>query len=381
MTCAIASCELIHIFSIDKCSGKLIVVKHRLRAVIFLTLLVTFVPRYFVDRNPTDRVARARVTSFDVTRECIVKFANEEKSTRKFEIYFFRNLWETEGWRSYDKQMRLGNAAVDNCSSQGLPDFYFFSLSLSLFSSSFPRFFLSLARPFYSPSRLPVRAFLFIASRLTTQEGARRRRCGGGGGGGGRRGSHRDSYLLLSLFSLFPSPPAANDRRCLLSQLSFFFCYYFPSSSSFSLTLYASPRPTATPLAFQPLEQQFIFIASSAPPVLSLSPVRSSPRNPDLNRRSCSSSFYPCCSRVLSSFLSFFPSALLALPVVSNFAKGWRRECAPRPSRGGVFLLPPPPFTLHLALHPLSFFSRFLPLAPFLSLAYVALRSRDREKY
>jgi len=165
--------------------------------------------------------------------------------------------------------MRLGNAAVDDCSSQGLPDFYFFSRSLSLSLSLFffPCFFLSLARPFYFAPRVPFApSFLFIASRPTTQEGARRRRCGGGGGGGGRRGSHRNSYLLLSLFPLFSSPPAANDavaaffRRSLLLLLLPFFFHF-----SFSLTRYASPRPTATLPTFQPLEQQFIFIAMFHP--------------------------------------------------------------------------------------------------------------------
>lgn len=67
------------------------------------------------------------------------------------------------------------------------------------------------------------------------------------------------SYLLLSLFPSFPSPAAANGRRCLLSAVFFFF-YFFSRG--------ASPRPVATPAVFQPLEQRFIFIAMFCPLLL-----------------------------------------------------------------------------------------------------------------
>lgn len=231
---------------------------------------------------------------------------------------------------NYDKQMRLGNTAVDNCSSQGLPDFYFFlSLPLSslllspLLSFSRSAFLLSLARP--------VRAFLFVASRPPPPRWKERE----GGGGGRRRGSHRDSYLLLSLFPLFSSPPAALPSFAARS----------PSSSAITSLLLLLPllplflsrnthplarTATPPPRPFSPSNSSLFLLRCSAPspPPLRLSPP---PGNPDLDRRSCSSSFYPRCSRVLSPFLSFFLSvflsfllsAPLALPVVSNFAKGW----------------------------------------------------------
>lgn len=83
--------------------------------------------------------------------------------------------------------------------------FIFFSLSLPFF---FPRFFLSLARPFYSPPRVPVRAFLFIASRPTTREGARRRRWRW-------RKKRLTQTLLFASFvysPYFPPRPPRNDR-------------------------------------------------------------------------------------------------------------------------------------------------------------------------
>lgn len=192
--------------------------------------------------------------------------------------------------------------------------------------------------------------------------------------------AHTETLICFFRYSPYfpPCPPRERPPLpsfaalfLLLSLLPFFFHFFFFSHA----IRIPSPDCNSGP-AFQPLEQQFIFIAMfypSTPPI-----AHSFPRNPDLDRRSCSSSFYPRCSRVLSSFLSFFLSVPLALPVVSNFAKGWRRECAPRPSRGGVFFLPPPPLpssTLHFVLlfYPPSFFPRsfFLPRpASFLFPAY-----------
>lgn len=155
--------------------------------------------------------------------------------------------------------------------------------------------------------------------------------------------------MLLSLFSLFSSPPAVNDRRCLLSHHS------LSSSTITSLLLPLLPplflsRDTH-PLArlqlrgpFSPSNSSLFLLRCSAPSPSSLylayrlsAPFPASPTSTDARARVL---FIRVAPRVLSPlfFLSFFLPAPLALPVVSNFAKGWRRECAPRPSRGGGFL-------------------------------------------
>lgn len=255
------------------------------------------------------------------------------------EIIFF--FWTKESLANYDKQMRLGNAAVDDCNSQGLPDFYF-SRSLSLF-------FLSLARPFYFTPCVPFApsCSLPLSSLLCRREREDEGRYGvhggggggGGGAGGGRRGSHRD-FLFASFVIPLISLPDRRKRPSLPSFCSFLFLLLLLSS--------ASPRPTATPAVFQPLEQRFIFIAMFYPlsPLLSITPVipisRLSPQPQQPPLLELSGFFLSVLlprSFLFFSLLLSFRAPLFALPVVSNFAKGWRRECAPRPSHGGVFFL------------------------------------------
>lgn len=264
--------------------------------------------------------------------------------------------------------MRLGNAAVvDDCSSQGLPDFYFFSLS--------PLFF------FPSPLSFSRSAFLLCPARPCSRLLVHCLPPHHAGGSAKaamwwRRRWRKKRLTQRLLFASFVIPliflPARRERPP--RRAAAFFRRSLSSSAITSLLLLPLPSLFLSrgthPLArlqlrrpFSPSNSSLFLLRCSASPSSRLSPVRSLPRIPDFDRRSCSSSFYPCCSRVLSSLLlSFFLSfrALLALPVVSNFAKGWRRECAPRPSRGGVFFLPPLPSTLRLVLllYPLSFFSR-----------------------
>lgn len=169
--------------------------------------------------------------------------------------------------RNYDKQMRLGNAAVDNCSSQGLPDFYFF---FSLFRSSlllFPAsFFLSLGL-----STLP-RASPFAPSCSLPPAPPRRREREGGGvveaATVEEEEAHTETLICFFRYSpYFPPRLPRNDRRSAA-----FFRSSLSSSviTSLRLPLFLSrnthpPRPTATLSAFQPLEQQFIFIAMFCP--------------------------------------------------------------------------------------------------------------------
>lgn len=220
-------------------------------------------------------------------------------------------------------------------------------ISLSLF-------FLSLARPFYFAPCVPfaISRSLPLSSlcrREREDEGMmwrrwrrrRRRRW---------RKKRLAQRLLICFFrysSHFPSPTAANGRRCLLS----------PFSSSFTSSLARIPSPDCNSGGLSAPRTAVYFYCDVLPPppppppspARFLSATPTFPRN--LNHRcSGSASFYPCCPRVLfSSFLpSFLSAPRLALPVVSNFAKGWRRECAPRPSHGGVF------FLHHLAFLPPS---------------------------
>lgn len=199
------------------------------------------------------------------------------------------------------------------------------------------------------------------------------------------------SFVIPLIF--LPARRERPPRRCLLSPLSFFFCHYFPSSSTIpSLFLSRGTHPLARlqlRRPFSPSNSSLFLLRCSAspPPVYPPSaPFPASPTSTDARARVLFIRVAPAFFH-LSFFLSFFLSALLALPVVSNFTKGWRRECAPRPSRGGVFFLPPLPSTLRLVLllYPLSFFSRsfffFLPSRAVLISHVRALRSRDREKY
>lgn len=141
---------------------------------------------------------------------------------------------------NYDKQMRLGNAARNHCSSQGLSDF---SLSLVLGFSLLPscsrelnsvfvviqpsfsrstvsfsadaRISLS-AHPFSPSCSLPLPPSRFAATRKR-----RLRHCGGEKVEEEKEEeAHRDSYLLLSLFLLFCLPAFSNGTfffRCSAS--------------------------------------------------------------------------------------------------------------------------------------------------------------------
>jgi len=79
--------------------------------------------------------------------------------------------------------------------------------------------------------------------------------------------AHTETLICFFRYSSYFPPRlprttvAAFFRRSLLLLLLPFFFHF-----SFSLTRYASPRPTATLPTFQPLEQQLIFIAMSPPP-------------------------------------------------------------------------------------------------------------------
>lgn len=208
--------------------------------------------------------------------------------------------------------------------------------------------------------------------------------------------AHTETLICFFRYSpYFPSPfllllaRPANDRRAAFFRRSLSSATTFrllPTSLFhllFSCARRASPRPRLQlrrPAAFQPLEQQFIFIAMFWP--LHLFAPHHSSRRLTTARVQEKVSFYPYFALARSFISSFFLSARrsLALPVVSNFAKGWQRECAPRPSRNGaVFFLPPPSlfpsasssFFCYLLFR---FFSR-----PFLLL--LAAVSRDREKY
>lgn len=142
---------------------------------------------------------------------------------------------------NYDKQMRLGNAARNHCSSQGLSDF---SLSLVLGFSLLPscsrelnsvfvviqpsfsrstvsfsadaRISLS-AHPFSPSCSLPLPPSRFAAATRKR----RLRHCGGEKVEEEKEEeAHRDSYLLLSLFLLFCLPAFSNGTfffRCSAS--------------------------------------------------------------------------------------------------------------------------------------------------------------------
>lgn len=288
--------------------------------------------------------------------------------------------------------MRLGNAAVvDDCSSQGLPDFYFFSLSLSSLLLSLASFFLSLGL-----STLP-RASLFAPSCSLPPAPPRRREREGGDvveAAVEEEEAHTETLICFFRYSPYfpPRPPRTAAAPLpsfaalflLLPLLPFFFhCLLFFSHA----VRIPSPDCNSAGLSAPRIAVYFYCDVLPPPPPAypPSAPFPASPTSTDARARVLFIRVAPAFFH-LSFFLSF--RALLALPVVSNFAKGWRRECAPRPSRGGVFFLPPLPSTLRLVLllYPLSFFSRsfffsFLPSRAVLISRVRALRSRDREKY
>lgn len=198
-----------------------------------------------------------------------------------------------------------------------------------------------------------------------------------------------------------PSPPVSSrapckrPARCLLSPLSFFFCHHFPSpsclsSSSRSLARAARIPSTATSLAgrssFSPSNNSLFLLQCSSSLHLTAPTPHYSP--PALNHRARAHKrgflfIRVLLPRVLSSLLSF---RSLALPVVSNFAKGWRNENARLGlrARRRVFFLPPPspfpsaPFPFFYAAF---FFASFLACCePVLTISLAAV-PRDREKY
>lgn len=298
---------------------------------------------------------------------------------------------------NYDKQMRLGNAAVDDCSSQGLPDFYF---SLSLFRSLStsvllsPRFFLSLT---LSLSLLcpacPVRAFLFIASLPTREkEGERRRRCGVVWRRRRRRWKKKrlTQRLLFASFVIplisLPAGRTENDgRRYLLSRardLSFLLSpLYFPPPPSpllYRAACIPSPGCNSGGLS-APRTAVYFYCDVLPPPILHSAP----PRDANLSRRS---GFFlsVLLLRVLSSFLSFFlsaPRSRCPWSVISRRGGDENARLGLR-ARGGVFFLaislppPHPPLLLLSAFFSLALLFFSLSFPPFLFLALHARRRR-----
>lgn len=234
---------------------------------------------------------------------------------------------------------------------------------LSLCSSFSSLLSFSHARSFTTLPRVP-RSRLLVHC-LSPHQGKRWSakaavRCGGGGGGG-RRGSHRDSYLLLSLFPLFPFPPAAQKRPPLpsFSSESLF--------SSFATTSFSSPSRCTHPFArlqlrrpFSPSNSSLFLLQCSAP---AYPPNRPSPRRQPEPPRS---GFFlsVLLLRVLSSFLSLFLSAPRSRCPWSVISRRGGDENARLGlgARGGVFFfatsLPP--------LHPLLL-SAFFSLSSFFS--------------
>lgn len=170
--------------------------------------------------------------------------------------------------------------------------------------------------------------------------------------------AHTETLICFFRYSPYfpPCPPRERPPLpCLLSPLSFFFCHYFPSSSTsfFSLTQYASPRPTATPARpFSPSNSSlFLLRCSTPPPRLSPVPFPATPTSTDARARVLFIHVAPAFFRLF--FLSFFPcrsrcpwsvisrrggdeNARLGLrAVASSFCR--RRRCLPPPSTSSSY--------------------------------------------
>lgn len=296
-------------------------------------------------------------------------------------------------WRlaNYDKQMRLGNVAVDNCISQGLPDFYF-SLSSSLSLFFFPCFFLSLAQPFYSTPRAPFAPSCSLPLSLPRRR-ERKDGCSVEEAAVAAEEEEAHTETLICFFHYSPYFPRRRGccGRCLFSHRSL-----TSSVTTFRLFLsllhvlaraflHASPHPNARLQLCNgfsaPRTAVYFYCNVPLPPIPS-----SFPRIPTtISALELPSSFYLRFSPAtffpfffLSFFLLFLLSTTLTLSVVSNFTKGWRRECAPRPSCDGVFfLLLPPAFSSICASSTYNLrFSFFFRPTPLLFLAYTRRVSR-----
>jgi len=247
------------------------------------------------------------------------------KFGRELEIrgisFFFTGPQKRRRLANYDKQMRVGNAAVDDCISQGLPDFYFslfpspLSLSLSLFSLPlffFPCFFLSPAKLFCAPPLSLARRGEREGDCSSVEEAAVR----------AAKEEEARTETLICFFRYSPYFPPRRHPRMLRLLPSF----------ALSLVPLAVSRPPfsrerfcAHPLArlrfckrpFSPSNGSLFLLRCSAPAysiLPSARPDRSLARSPSLEssgilfsraalpQRSFDSSFF------LSFFLSFFPS-------------------------------------------------------------------------
>jgi len=225
---------------------------------------------------------------------------------------------------------------------------------------------------------------------------------GDGEGGEGRRGSHRDSYLLLSLFSLFSSPPPSADAavaaflRSLARSVGSLLVLLFRARLAARIP---SPGCDSANGLSAPRTAVYFYCNVPLPPI-----PPSLPRAQTLYARSLSLSLFLSLSlepsrefflaallsrNVLSILLSFFLPVLLsttpALTVVSNLAKGWRRECAPRArSRASSFCYHRQHRRRHprlpAAVSPPSYqFCSFLFFRPFFLHSFFPL-SRERER-
>jgi len=283
--------------------------------------------------------------------------------------------------------MRVGNAAVDDCiSSQGLPDFYF-----SLFPSLFLSWPLSLFSSFPASFFLP----LSFSARLLSP-------CRGGGQREGGCSSVEEATVtaakeeeartetLICFFRYSPYFPLRRRRRCRRRPRMLRLLPSFPSLSlSLSLSLTRSRLLASHPSLSRARASVSARIPSqpgrdsanglSAPRTalyfycnLPLPPIPPSfPRAPTAP----SLEFFLAALLFRFFFLSPFLLSTLALAVVSNLAKGWQRECAPRAVARVFFLLPPPArrhhprptstYTISALFSPL--FSPFSPALSFLA--------------
>lgn len=253
-----------------------------------------------------DRGHRAQVTSSPITSASRRRMRVQNSISRiaRF-LSSFLFICGPSGERrlaNYDKQMRLGNAAVDDCSSQGLPDFYF---SLSLFFFLLASFFLSRSVFHYFAPRAP-----FAPCSLPLSPPGKKMEREGGGAVWWRRRRWKKRLTQRLLFASFVIPlislPACRTETTaatfFLERVSlFFFCHYF---FLFSIALHASLRPVATPTAFSaPRTAVYFYCNVLLPPILQTA----LPRDANLSRRA-PVSFYPCCSCAFFRlfFLSFF---------------------------------------------------------------------------
>lgn len=291
--------------------------------------------------------------------------------------------------------MRLGNAAVDNCSNQGLPDFYFFlflsSLPLSpLLSFSRSAFLLSPAHRPYAPS----------CSLPPAPPRAAREREGGSvveAAAVEAEEAHTETLICFFRYSpYFPPRPPRTNRRCLLSRALFlllsllpFFFHFFFSSHAIRI-----PSPDCNSAGLSAPRNSSLFLLRCSAPPARLSPILFLSPQP---QRSCSSSFYPRCSRVLSSFLSFFPSffpccSRCPWSVISRRGGDENARLGLRAVASSFCRRLPPPsassssYSIRLRSFLALFFPFFpspLPVpAPFLTPRVIrSPRSRDREKY